>query len=96
MLYKSPDWRCHLKYMPTSQEFGIAEVLTRMSKRESALKEWLADHRSEIDPQAHLDENSIERTYWMYGQLIAIRDAMNLIQKELGASRKPYSEDSAN
>lgn len=74
----------------------LANVLAKMSEQEAALTRWVAEHRDAIDSQAHLQEGSVQRTYWMYGQLIAIREAMNLIQAELSAGQAPYSRDRAS
>jgi hypothetical protein len=74
----------------------LANALAKLSDREAALTRWVAEHRDAIDSQAHLQEGSPQRTYWMYGQLTAIRDVMQLIQSELSAGRTPYSQDRAS
>lgn len=74
----------------------LANALAKLSEREVALTRWVAEHRDAIDSQSHLQEGSIQRTYWMYGQLVAIREAMKLIQAELAISQTPYSQDRAS
>jgi hypothetical protein len=74
----------------------LTNVLAKMSEQEVALTRWVAEHRDAIDSHAHLKEGSVQRTYWMYGQLIAIREAMNLIQAELSAGQAPFSQDRAS
>jgi hypothetical protein len=73
----------------------VMEVLGALSAREEELKKWLADHADEISPQAHLDANSREQVYWRYGYLIALRDALNLIQTK-AISQTPCSVGTSN
>ena len=59
----------------------LFEAMSALSKREEEIKKWLADHKNEIEPQAHLDTNSTEQVYWRYGYLVALRDALKLLQR---------------
>ncbi len=70
----------------------LTNVLAKLSEKEDALTKWVAEHRDAIDARAHLKEGSLQRTYWKYGQLIAIRDAIKLIQEELSGSQSSYGQ----
>lgn len=74
----------------------VMEALDALTKREADLKKWLADHRAEIEPQAHLEANSREQVYWRYGYVIALRDAINLLQKKLTANQITSSAGTSN
>lgn len=73
----------------------VVEVMSALSEREENLKKWLADHKAEIEPQAHLNANSVEQIYWRYGYLIALRDALNLLQKKT-TNQTPCSVGTSN
>ena len=73
----------------------VMEVVSALSKREESLKKWLANHKAEIEPQAHLNADSMEQVYWRYGYLIALRDVLNLLQKKT-TSRTPCSVGTSN
>lgn len=43
---------------------------------------WLADTAPQVTvEQKHLDEGSVERTYWHYGYMVALRDVLKLLDK---------------
>jgi hypothetical protein len=73
----------------------LMDALGALSKREEALKKWLAEHVEETEPQAHLNGNSREQVYWRYGYMIALRDALNLLRGEI-ISHTHGNADSAN
>jgi hypothetical protein len=73
----------------------VMDFMAALSKREEDLKKWLADHAKEIEPQAHLDKNSKEQVYWRYGYMIALRDALSLIQNKI-TSRTQCSVGTSN
>lgn len=44
------------------------------------MEEWMRQYGSlAIREQRHLDKDSIEHTYWNYGYLMALREALDLI-----------------
>ena len=49
-------------------------------ERIAAMEEWMRHYDSSaLREQRHLIRNSTERTYWNYGYLIALREALDLI-----------------
>lgn len=49
-------------------------------QRERSLSEWLKrNHPEVVADQKHLDEGSVERAYWHYGYMVALRDVMRLL-----------------
>jgi len=57
--------------------------IARMEKRIVALSDWLAEKFPQIfEEQRHLDKGSVERYYWHYGYLIALRDNIKLLKRE--------------
>jgi hypothetical protein len=58
----------------TPENLSLADLLHR---REKGLSEWLKDNAPECGKeQRHLNEGSIERIYWHYGYMVAIRDVL--------------------
>lgn len=52
-------------------------------KRRDDLREWLKEHGQNChESQKHLDEGSAERVYWHYGYMMAMTDAINLIDSD--------------
>jgi hypothetical protein len=48
-----------------------------LERRRDDIAEWLAENAPYIvADQKHLDEHSIERAYWHYGYLVALRDVL--------------------
>jgi hypothetical protein len=63
--------------------FADPRVERALRDRASELAKWLADHGSDCqETQAHLDAGSIERIYWHYGYLVALRDVLRLIDSQ--------------
>lgn len=61
------------------------EALIKRALEDSAssVAEWLKENGPDCaEEQAHLDEDSRERVYWHYGYLVALRDALALIQRQ--------------
>lgn len=51
-----------------------------LAQRERVLSEWLKkNHPEVVAEQKHLDEGSVERAYWHYGYMVALRDVMRLL-----------------
>lgn len=56
------------------------EAAFKIQERIDGIKTWLEANAPTIHiGQKHLDEGSIERAYWHYGYLVALRDARNLL-----------------
>ena len=46
-------------------------------KRADGIREWLKENAPEVvDEQKHLNDRSVERAYWHYGYMIALRDVL--------------------
>ena len=59
-----------------------------IERRIANLTEWLNENCPNCgDEQRHLDEGTVERQYWHYGYLVALRD----IRKLLGLDEKPLN-----
>lgn len=59
-----------------------------MQKRAAGIQEWLSEHAPYCaSDQKHLDEHSVERAYWHYGYLAALRDLIDL--EGAGNSARP-------
>ena len=57
-------------------------IIDKLKKRGKGIRSWLkTNHPKVFKEQKHLDEGSIERAYWHYGYLVALRDMTNLIKK---------------
>lgn len=56
--------------------------MKKMERRAEDMSVWLkASHPQIFDDQCHLDEGSIERAYWHYGYLMALRDCLAVLRK---------------
>jgi len=50
-----------------------------IASRIESLKKWISDNCPSCETdQKHLDEGTVERAYWHYGYLCALRDVFNL------------------
>lgn len=58
-------------------------AISRIEKRRDDLAEWLdSEAPHDVEGQAHLDEGSVERTWWHYGYLVAMKDILALLGSE--------------
>ncbi len=66
-----------------SEYFSIESAQMRaISDKIAGLTRWLAEHASSCETaQKHLDEGSVERAYWHYGYLCALRDVASMIER---------------
>jgi hypothetical protein len=56
------------------------DVGAALKSRIQALKEWLdREHPECASEQKHLNEGTVERAYWHYGYMVALRDALKLL-----------------
>lgn len=56
------------------------EATALLEKRRDDTAEWLRDTAPECSrEQKHLDEGTEARTYWHYGYLMALKDALALL-----------------
>lgn len=54
----------------------FADLMTRLDGQQ----EWLFRNHPEVfTEQKHLDEGSIERAYWHYGYMVALRDVIQFL-----------------
>ena len=59
--------------------------IEQIRKRMVDLDCWLRKSGSEVfDDQHHLDHGTIEQLYWHYGQYIALRDALEILEPSNG------------
>ena len=57
------------------------EIYAAMLLRIQAHSEFLKTHHPEVfDEQKHCDEGTIERAYWHYGYLVALRDIVRQVK----------------
>jgi hypothetical protein len=54
-----------------------------ISEKAEALTRWLAERAPYCqNSQKHLDEGTVEQTYWHYGYVCAIRDILAIVYPE--------------
>jgi hypothetical protein len=59
-----------------------AAQMQAISERISELTKWLAENASYCErEQKHLDAGTVERAYWHYGYLCALRDVITVISR---------------
>jgi hypothetical protein len=69
----------------TAQLSDIAEALHR---RADEIDAWLAEIGGSCKvEQKHCKEGTVERTYWHYGYMMALRDVLDLLER----NSKPLS-----
>ncbi len=70
---------------PPEKDEGTAapsDPIERIEGSIASLKEWLLDNAPYCtSDQNHLDENSVERAYWHFGYLMALKDVRRLISE---------------
>jgi hypothetical protein len=67
--------------MPEYFSIDLAQMQV-ISQRIAELTRWLGESASDCTTtQKHLEEGSIERAYWHYGYLCALRDVVAAIEK---------------
>ena len=60
----------------------LSEIAELLQGRSDGIDEWLREVGSRCkDEQKHCEEGTVERVYWHYGYMVALRDALNLIKK---------------
>ncbi len=53
------------------------DALSALKERHDALVEWLEREAADcVAEQRHLEEGTVERIYWHYGYLMALRDVL--------------------
>jgi hypothetical protein len=63
--------------------FADPRVERALRDRASELSKWLAERGCDCqEMQAHVDAGSLERRYWHYGYLVALRDVLRLIDSQ--------------
>lgn len=73
--------------MPTLNKFKwqypkrtMIKSLKRFEQRANAIELWLQENGGgALDEQRHLDAGTLERVYWHFGYMVALRDAIRLL-----------------
>jgi hypothetical protein len=59
-----------------------AEPLEAVDRRIAGLKNWLIENAPYCAAdQAHLNENGVERAYWHFGYLAALKDVRRILSE---------------
>ena len=70
---------------PESGTISSDDLTTRFTEKlrcrmEELRKQLLSQHAEVFTDQKHTIEGSVERTYWHYGYMVALRDILRLIE----------------
>lgn len=80
-----------LTSMRRNQRKGIPLV-----ERIAAMEEWMRQYGyGAMREQRHLEKDSIERAYWNYGYLMALREALALVTDHDDSGDNPVDHGSA-
>ncbi len=61
-----------------------SEQMQAISQRVGELTRWLAEHAPNCETaQKHLEQGSVEQTYWHYGYVCALRDVVSRMSRRL-------------
>jgi hypothetical protein len=66
----------------SEQSAGVPQLSADglIQRRIEGLETWLKENCPEcVEEQRHLDEGTVERQYWHYGYLVALRDMKKLL-----------------
>jgi hypothetical protein len=67
---------------------GPVDPLEAIERRITNMSEWLRENSPYcFHDQKHLDEDTVERTYWHYGYLVALKDVRRLLKEPNDAVR---------
>jgi hypothetical protein len=60
----------------------LSDVADALQKRADTIDAWLSETGSscKVD-QRHCEEGTVERAYWHYGYMVALRDALDLLRR---------------
>lgn len=59
-------------------------IVNKIEKRIKELELWLDENGEDCkEKQSHLVDNLIERIYWHYGYMMALKDISRLINREI-------------
>lgn len=65
--------------------------LSLLSERAKNIAKWLKENGGAcFEEQLHLNEGSQERTYWHYGYMVALADALRFLTGESPITTGPY------
>jgi hypothetical protein len=61
----------------------LADVEKPLQQRADGIDSWLreAGNSCKVD-QKHLDEGTVERAYWHYGYMVALRDVLDRLRRQ--------------
>jgi hypothetical protein len=75
------DQSCQVVEDP-DRVLSIDAVAPLVQERIDGLNTWLAEHGPTCkSEQRHIEEGTVERVYWHYGYMVALRDALNLLKQ---------------
>ncbi len=55
-----------------------AGFIEKLESRIKVLQDFLGTSGVDVRQQRHLDEGTVERAYWHYGYMVALRDVLRL------------------
>lgn len=62
---------------------SLSDIENTLQSRAEGIDTWLRQIGSSCKAeQKHCEEGTVERTYWHYGYMMALRDALDLIRRE--------------
>ncbi len=74
--------RASLNVEETDRVLSLDAVLPLLQERIDGLDTWLAENGPTCKTdQRHIEEGTVERVYWHYGYMVALRDALNLVRQ---------------
>jgi hypothetical protein len=60
----------------------LSDVADSLQKRADAIDAWLSEIGTSCKvEQRHCEEGTVERAYWHYGYMVALRDALDLLRR---------------
>jgi len=60
----------------------LRDVADSLQKRIDGIEAWLSEIGSSCQiEQRHCEEGTVERAYWHYGYMVALRDALDLLKR---------------
>lgn len=60
----------------------LSDVADSLQKRADAIDAWLSEIGSSCKvKKRHCEEGTVERAYWHYGYMVALRDALDLLRR---------------
>ncbi len=68
--------------LESERVLSISDIESSLQKRIPGLNAWLETTGIDCkNEQRHCEDGTVERVYWHYGYMVALRDALNLIKQ---------------